>query len=99
MTYLKEKFVLLSIVCLTGLILTIVSCQKDDPIYISYASVVNASANNTAYDVWIDNQKINSQAFEFGDLIDYFNAYSGSRTFSIFNRATNTKTTSKTFSL
>ena len=98
----KEKAKLLSLICAIGVTLTASSCNKDKgdaPNTISNISVVNAVASSTALDFMIENQKVNSQAFKYGDIIDYFNAYSGTRTFNIYNRVNNSKIVSKSANL
>lgn len=101
MRNLKEKTKFLSFVCAIGLTLTAASCNKDDdnPAAVSEVSVTNSVASSTTLDFIIDNQKVNSQAFKYGDIIDYFTAYSGNRTFEVYNRASNTKIASKSGSL
>ena len=100
MRNLKDKSKLLSFICAIGVTLIASSCIKDDaPATFSKVSVINAAPAGTALDFIIDNQKVNSQAFKYGDVIDYFNAYSGNRTFDVYNRANNNKIASKSENL
>ncbi len=91
------SLILLSILTLA---IFIASCKKDNTLAeVSDVSVINASPIDTELDFVIDNKKVNTQAFKYGNIIDYFTANSGTRTFDIYNRADKSKVLSSPLNL
>lgn len=70
----------LSLLAICSLLL-LSACLKNkdnnDVNIVSALSVVHASASAPAIDFVLDRQKVNNQAFEYGDRIHYFGVYSG----------------------
>lgn len=68
------------------------SCLKNNDNYVnpgfSALAVIHASPGLQSFDFVLDNQKINSDAFDYTERLKYFNIYSGNRGFGIFKAQT-----------
>ena len=64
------------------------SCIKSKDVYNDNAAaieVINASSGATSLDVALDNNRLYANYFNFGNRINYFRAYTGTRNFKVFN--------------
>lgn len=90
---------------IAGLFITLglSSCMKNNdnntPIYISGVSLVHASPTTEKLDVYINNTKASVENFAFGTKMDYLNAYSGDRQFTVAKKGEPEKLTSKVLKL
>ena len=73
------------------------SCIKSKDVYngsdnVAALEVINASSGATSLDVALDNNRLYANYFNFGNRINYFRAYTGTRNFKVFhaNDANNT---------
>lgn len=84
-------------------VLGLSSCMKNDddytPVYISGVSLVHASPTTEKLDVFISNTRASVDNFTFGTKMDYLNAYSGDRQFTVTKRGEVEKLTSKALKL
>ena len=84
-------------------VLGLSSCMKKntdyEPIYISGVSLVHASPTTEKLDVYISNTRASRDVFTFGTKMDYVNAYSGDRQFTVTKRGELEKLTSKVLKL
>ncbi|MEO5909306.1 MAG: DUF4397 domain-containing protein [Pelobium sp.] len=86
---LKSKMGLLLAI---GLTISLSSCLKNNDDYVdqnfSALAVIHASPGLQPFDFVLDKQKINSDAFDYSERLNYFNIYSGNIAFGIFKTQT-----------
>jgi hypothetical protein len=91
----------IGIVCLLAILLS--SCLKDHSNYIvppsAALTVVQGSPDAPAEVFYLDNNRVNQAALNFGDHIDYFNAYAGTRNAIVYSYGTANKIASDTIHL
>jgi hypothetical protein len=99
---------LASFTALALLILLFASCRKDryDQNYnnnnttpAALVTFLQASPNQPTLDFDLDAYKVNAIGINFGDNIDYFRAYTGSRVANFYATGTTTKITSSNINL
>lgn len=66
------------------------SCLKNNDSYkdsenVSAIEVINASSGSTSLDVALDGNRLYANYFNFGNRINYFRAFTGTRNFKVFN--------------
>lgn len=92
-TYRKTSQRWLMMIGMAGsLSLLLSSCLKTNnslpPPPFAYVSVIQASPDAPASDFYLDNNKVNTQPFNYGAYIDYFQAKTGKRTAYFYNTGT-----------
>jgi hypothetical protein len=97
----KKRMAGLGAVCLLSVLLS--SCLKNKNDYyappVAYVSFVQASPDEPALDFYLNNNKVNSVPLIYGENIDYFRAYTGTRTVNIYNQGSMSKIFSDTIHL
>jgi hypothetical protein len=98
----KRSLAFVSLICAVCLLLS--SCLKENnnanynpPA--ALLTVIQASPDEPQLDAYLDNDKINVNPLNFGDVIDYLRAYTGVRNANFYNHATMAKVFSDTISL
>jgi hypothetical protein len=91
-----SKKTLGSICAVCALSILLSSCLKDHntiPVGPPTALVtfIQASPDEPALDFYLDNNRVNVNPINYGDGINYFNAYSGKRVVNFYNQGTTTK--------
>lgn len=91
----------LSAVCLLSLLLT--SCLKDkNETYVppaAFVQFIQASPGEQPLDLYLNTNKVNLLSIGYGDRLDYFRAFSGTRIVNIFTHAGMSKIFSDTVNL
>ncbi len=79
------------------------SCMKNHDDYVDVpfglVSVINTSPDAQSQDFYLDNNRANNSPISYGHGLDYIKAYTGKRTASFFNSATQQKTKSDTLTV
>jgi hypothetical protein len=92
MKFLIKRKTILTAITLSVVCLGLASCSKMEndyqPVEVSGLNIIQASPTLELLDVYVDNQRANSNEFEFGSKIGYLSAYSGSRAFNVTKRNT-----------
>ena len=96
------KMKIFSVLFLLATALT--SCLKDNndetaPAPSALISVINASPDSQPVDFYLDQNRANNSAIEYGNGLDYLNAITGKRTAGFYATGTTTKIKSDTMTL
>lgn len=79
------------------------SCVKDHNNYVAPPTallmVAQASPDAPAEAIFLNNNRVNNIAFNYNDVVGYFNAYTGSRTVILYNFISGTKIAADTIEL
>lgn len=96
----QKTAVISSAICL---ILTLSSCLKEHNTYYAPPSALvsffQAAPDQSAIDLYFNNNKVNWNPITYGNGLYYFNAYTGLRTINIYGTNTQTKLYSDTMTL
>jgi hypothetical protein len=99
----KLRSVLAGVGFVSLLSITLFSCLKDNNSYVTAPTallmVVQGSPDAPAEDLYLNNNRVTTQAFNYGDRVGYFNAYIGSRKIILNNYGTQTLIASDTATL
>jgi hypothetical protein len=94
---LTKRIAGLGVVCMLS-VLFLSSCLKNNNDYyappVAYLSFIQASPDEPPLDLYLNNNKVN-----YGATIDYFRAYTGTRTVNLYNQGSTTKVFSDTIHL
>jgi hypothetical protein len=92
----------LGVVCMLS-VLFLSSCLKNNTDYyappVAYVSFIQASPNEPPLDLYLNNNKVNQPPIGYGTTLDYFRAYTGTRTVNLYNQGTMNKVLSDTVNL
>jgi hypothetical protein len=92
----------LSAVCMLS-VLFLSSCLKNNNDYyvppVGYVSFIQASPDEPPLDLYLNNNKVNQAPIGYGNAIDYFRAYTGTRTVNLYTLGTMNKTLSDTINV
>jgi hypothetical protein len=94
----KNLLVRTGAICLVVSVLS--SCLKNHNSYYNppaaLVTFIQASPDQPALDFYLDNDRVNSRPVNYGNTIDYFNAYTGKRTANFYSTGTKNKIFSDT---
>ncbi|MDB5143839.1 MAG: hypothetical protein JWQ66_2552 [Mucilaginibacter sp.] len=99
---LTKRITGLGVVCMLS-VLFLSSCLKNNNDYyvppVAYLSFIQASPDEPPMDLYLNNNKVNQVGFNYGGTIDYFRAYTGTRTVNLYNQGGMAKIFSDTIHL
>ncbi|HEY4197339.1 MAG TPA: DUF4397 domain-containing protein [Mucilaginibacter sp.] len=92
----------LGVVCMLSVLL-LSSCLKNNKDSyqppVAYVSFVQASSDEPPMDIYLNNSKVNQTPIGYGSILDYFRAYTGTRTVNLYKQGTMSKILSDSVNL
>jgi hypothetical protein len=99
----KIKSVLAGVGFVSLLSILLFSCLKDHNTYVTVPTaqlmVIQASPGAPAETLYLNNNRVTSQPYNYGDWVGYFNAYTGARQVVLYNYNNQTQIVSDTVTL